>query len=320
MENDISKLLALLELKSRVQAKEHQSLLQVFYALLAATGCVARLERQGDQEALANLGAMSRLIANRDSYGNSRSFYAFQCYLKLLREGGVDPVLIPVEDAVQVMTIHQAKGLEFPVVALGAAMEGRLPSRERKSHYEVPYDLRASGKPEADDPHLVDARKLFYVAATRARDLLIIGTSDVVNIRGGGPSRFLTEMFGDDLRQAADLTGSHIEAVLTTRDAPREARKRFSYGELAHYTQCPMRFKFTSIYGFEAQWLDLVGFGANVHRALETIHQEAMAGRTPDRGAVEEILANISGGDYRPNRSYCQHCDEFRSLCPYSTT
>ena len=57
------------------------------------------------------------------------------------------------------MTIHLAKGLEFPVVVLGAAMDGRLPSTQRGNPYEVPYKLRARGTPEVDDPHFVDERK-----------------------------------------------------------------------------------------------------------------------------------------------------------------
>ena len=90
------------------------SKLGVFYDLLAATGCVARFERAGNVDALLNLGAMSRLVVSWDEYGSTRNFYPFQEYLKLLREGGVDPVTAPPEDAVPVMTIHQAKGLEFP--------------------------------------------------------------------------------------------------------------------------------------------------------------------------------------------------------------
>jgi len=211
----------------------------------------------------------------------------------MLREGGVDPVIVPPEDAVQVMTIHQAKGLEFPVVVLGSAMNGRLPSAKRKDRYEVPYAMRASGNPEVEDPHTVDERKLFYVAVTRSQDLLIIGTADVVNKRGGGPSIFLNEMFGDDLKEAADLTKARIDKALSHRLAVHEARRRYSYSDLAYYLQCPMRYKFAAVYGFEAPWLDPVGFGANVHRALEVIHQEAIMGRPPEEEEIAEIVNRV---------------------------
>jgi DNA helicase-2/ATP-dependent DNA helicase PcrA len=289
-ETDHQRLQDLMVLKRRVQAKEHQSLLEVFYSLLSITGCVARFERTGDAEALWNLGLLSQLIAAWDEYGSTRNFYPFQEYLKLLKEGGVDPFTVPPEDAVQVMTIHQAKGLEFPVVVLGSAMEGRLPTHERRDRYEIPFEMRASGPPEVDDPHLVDERKLFYVAVTRARDLLIIGTADVVAKRGGGPSRFLREMFGIDLKAVADRSRKVFEAESQV-GRHREARKRYSFSDLALYLQCPMRYKFAVVYGFEPPWLDPVNFGASVHRALEVIHQRVLEGRIPEEGDIDAIVA-----------------------------
>jgi DNA helicase-2/ATP-dependent DNA helicase PcrA len=162
------------EIKHKVQAQEHQSILEIFYDLLAATGCVRRFEKNGNSTAISNLGILSRLIASWDEHGSTRNFYPFREYLKLVKDSGVDPALPPAVDIVRIMTIHQAKGLEFPVVALGAAMNGRLPTSRRSDPYEIPYSIRASEEPEVEDPHLVDERKLFYVAATRARDLLIV--------------------------------------------------------------------------------------------------------------------------------------------------
>jgi DNA helicase-2/ATP-dependent DNA helicase PcrA len=242
---------------------------------------------------------MSRLVASWDEYGPTRNFYPFQRYLKLLKEGGLDPVTIPPEDAVQVMTIHQAKGLEFPVTVLGAAMNGRLPSTRRRDRYEIPHEIRASGPPEEPDPHLVDERRLFYVAATRARDLLIIGTADVVNKRGGGPSQFLYEMFGDDLGAAADLAQAHVTEVKNHSETDRGPQERYSFSQLAYFLQCPMRYKFAVVYGLQIPWLDPVDFGANVHRALEAIHQRVLAGRHPTAEEVEAIITETWMSSHR---------------------
>jgi DNA helicase-2/ATP-dependent DNA helicase PcrA len=316
---DRGRLQALLALKRRVQAQEQRSLLAVFYGLLAATGCVPRFEREGNIEALANLGTMSRLVTAWDEYGSTRNFYPFQGYLKLLKEGGLDPVTVPPEDAVQVMTIHQAKGLEFPVVVLGAAMNGRLPGSHRRERYEIPYTLRASGPPEVEDPHLVDERKLFYVAATRARDLLILGTADVVNKRGGGPSSFLYEMFGDDLGVAADLTRAKIAGVESRAGRRHEPRERCSFSQLAYYLQCPMRYKLAVVYGLQVPWLAPVDFGANVHRALEAIHQRALAGQIPGEEDVAAIVAEswISNRRTQPEREAEYRAAAVRQLRRY---
>jgi DNA helicase-2/ATP-dependent DNA helicase PcrA len=301
---DRQRLLALLALKQRVQAKEHRSLLEVYYDLLAATGCAARFELEGNSEALANLGILSRLVATWDEIGPTRNFYPFREYLELLRKGGLDPAAFPPEDCVQVMTIHQSKGLEFPVVVLGAAMDGRLPTSRWRERYEVPYSMRASGEPEVADPHLVDERKLFYVAVTRARDLLIVGTANVVNKRGGGPSPFLHEMFGDDLTAAADLARAYIADVESRPAARLGPRERHSFSQIAYYLQCPVRYKFAEVYGLQAPWLDPVDFGANVHRALEEIHARALADHMPTEDDIESILAEtwIASRRVRPER------------------
>jgi DNA helicase-2/ATP-dependent DNA helicase PcrA len=202
----------------------------------------------------------------------------------------VDPAVVEPEDAVRVMTIHQAKGLEFPVVVVGSAMDGRLPSTRRRAHYEVPYEVRASGAPEVDDPHQVDERKLFYVAATRARELLVLGTADVVNKRGGGPSPFLREMFGEDLHAVADLSRAKVVDIESQGGAPTGPRERVSFSQLAYYLQCPVRYKFAVVYGFEVPRPDPVDFGANVHRALLDIHERARSGQIPSPEEVEGIV------------------------------
>jgi len=277
---DRGRLLRLIGLKRRVRAGQYGSLLEVFHELLAVTGVFARCERRGQGEPLRNLGILSQLVANFDTYGQTRNFYQFMAYLKLLREGRLDPIVEPPEDAVQVMTIHQAKGLEFPVVVIGAAMEGRLPTRYRSARYEIPYHLRASGEPEVDDPHLIDERRLFYVAATRARDLLVIGTADVVNKRGSGPSRFLREMFGDDLHAVGGTSAAYIEEQIGSREAGSgEPRRRHSYSQIAYYLQCPLRYKYAEVYNLQSPAPEPHNFGANVHRALRALHERVLAGQ-----------------------------------------
>ena len=289
---DRLRLLQLLEIKSKVQAQAHQSALEIFYDLLAATDCAARFERAGNATALSNLGILSSLIAAWDEYGSTRNFYPFREYLKLVRDSGVDPSVPPAEDVVRIMTIHQAKGLEFPVVVLGAAMDGRLPTSRRRDPYEIPYSLRASGElePGVTDPHIVDERKLFYVATTRARDLLIVGTADVVNKRGGGPSPFLNEMFGPDLKAAAIYSEEKVKGIESRPPSGGDPRPRHSFSQLAYYLQCPMRYKFSVVYGLEIPWLDPVDFGANVHRCLEAIHQRALQGKSTAPDELSELV------------------------------
>jgi DNA helicase II / ATP-dependent DNA helicase PcrA len=87
-------------------------------------------------------------------------------------------------NAVRLSTVHQAKGLEWPVVIMIWVTEGMFPS---------PRTVNESDEGEAEE------RRLFYVAATRAKDELVLCTPEVRRMRDGGvmycqPSRFIDEL------------------------------------------------------------------------------------------------------------------------------
>ena len=88
-------------------------------------------------------------------------------------------------DRVRLCTIHQAKGLEFPVVAVLWCADGMFPSKRSMD------DVDGGGESEE--------RRLFYVAVTRAKDRLILGMPSMRRQRDGGmiyyaPSRFISEL------------------------------------------------------------------------------------------------------------------------------
>jgi DNA helicase-2/ATP-dependent DNA helicase PcrA len=279
---DRAKISALIDLKRRVQEGRHRSLLDVLYEILRISGYFAGAERNGDEEAVRNVGILTKIASDFDEHGGTNNPYAFMSYLKLLRQGTHDSYRRDPEDAVSVMTVHQAKGLEFPVVVIGAAMEGRFPARARRSPYEIPCKLMRSGQPEVRDPHIVDERKLFYVAATRPRDLLIIGTADVVNKRGGGPSEFIRELAGDQLAEA-ERRGRELSRqafrVEEIGEKSHEPRLRLSYYQIAHYLQCPLRYRYFHVDGMANILSDKLYFGSAVHRALDLIHRDVIAGK-----------------------------------------
>src|SRR2546430_6005830 len=78
-------------------------------------------------------------------------------------------------DAVQLMTVHGAKGLEFPHVFLLRVNNRAFPATERSRVFEFPVDLMKEGGP-AEQFHIQEERRLFYVALTRAEERLTITT------------------------------------------------------------------------------------------------------------------------------------------------
>jgi DNA helicase-2/ATP-dependent DNA helicase PcrA len=279
---DRKKLRDLIELKRQVQGENYRSLLAVLYKLLRISGYYRQAAASGDEEAVRNMGILTRIVADFDDHGGTKNICPFLSYIRLLRDGAMDSYHKDPKDAVSVMTVHQAKGLEFPVVVIGAAMDGRFPTRRRRCPYEIPCSLTKSGKPEVDDPHLVDERKLFYVAGTRARDLLIIGTADVVNKRGGGPSPFIHELLGKGIEEAEQLGKELVRRKPKVEEGAVRGlgpRLRLSFYQMAYYYQCPMRYKFFIVDGMASILSDQLYFGSAVHRALELLHKAVMAGK-----------------------------------------
>ena len=78
-------------------------------------------------------------------------------------------------DAVQLMTVHAAKGLEFPQVFLLRVNNRAFPATERPRVFEFPVELMKEGAP-AEQFHIQEERRLFYVALTRAEERLTITT------------------------------------------------------------------------------------------------------------------------------------------------
>ncbi len=96
------------------------------------------------------------------------------------------------EDRVSLMTVHQAKGLEFDWVLLIGLVQGQFPARSRPEPIPFPIDLMKERLPQGDY-HLQEERRLCYVACTRARQGLFFFTQDRLRRR---PSVFLREMTG----------------------------------------------------------------------------------------------------------------------------
>jgi len=116
------------------------------------------------------------------------------------------------DDAVQLMTVHAAKGLEFDHVFVLRLTRSGFPTSARTNVLDFPEALMKEELPKTDF-HTQEERRLFYVALTRARERLTLTT--VVHPRSK-PSLFL-----DDILSAPQLAREHVEQSAPA--APREA-------------------------------------------------------------------------------------------------
>ncbi len=213
------------------------------------------------EQALANLAQVTDLARRYEATGG-RSFRGFVDQLARQAERGEVPEAPIVEEAsegVRMMTVHGAKGLEFPVVLLAdptCAMTHREPSQwvepdtnlwAEPLAYCAPKELNDHRK-EALNRDYEEAIRLTYVAATRARDLLVVpavgdaplaGWVDVLN-----PVLYPRE---EDKRSAAPAPGCPEFGAESVLDRPERARFAVSVQPGLHQSQ---------IGGHEVVWWD----------------------------------------------------------------
>ena len=132
-----------------------------------------------------------------------------------------------VEDAVQLMTIHHAKGLEFDLVFVPALVEGRLPQPRRRdgvsavAGLELPPMLLEPGVRGRED-QLAEERRLCYVAMTRARSRLFLSWAEQYEgSRTWRPSRFLDELGSGVVQRTAPGVGQPPGPPPARRQCPR---------------------------------------------------------------------------------------------------
>jgi ATP-dependent DNA helicase UvrD/PcrA len=170
------------------------------------------LLEESPSEAEERIENVEELIAGAEAYArraDDPSVEGFLSEVALLTD--VD-LWDETEDTVNLMTIHSAKGLEFPVVLVTGMEEGLLP---HSSALDEPSELE-------------EERRLFYVALTRARERVHLFHATyrrVWNAMGGGVSRFIAEIPSDCL--VVD------QSAVWDSEAPRVARASRSAGASA---------------------------------------------------------------------------------------
>src|SRR6185436_450189 len=114
---------------------------------------------------------------------------------------------------VQLLTAHNAKGLEFGTVYVVNLVEGRFPTQRRGENLSFPRELtKDTNDPRAE--HEREERRLFFVALTRARDRLVLThAEDYGGRRTRKASKFLVEALGLPPQPKARTKSSAEEGI-----------------------------------------------------------------------------------------------------------
>ncbi|MFQ5532393.1 MAG: ATP-dependent helicase [Candidatus Methylomirabilales bacterium] len=168
-------------------------------ALLQETGYLEELEREGTPEALNRIENLQELISAAQDFARRSEDTSLQAFLDMVALlTDVDEGMRDTRGKVTLMTLHMAKGLEFPVVFIAGMEEGIFPH----------------GRSFNDPEELEEERRLCYVGMTRAKKRLFLTAALQRRFYGTEsfnlPSRFLEEIKTDLLRRIEAPTLSYV--------------------------------------------------------------------------------------------------------------
>jgi len=276
----------------------------IFQEILEKLGA-AKGEEPWPQDILFNLGRLSNLITQFEAVHqwitpndlDSLTRFLGGWAANQVDEGRMDETGTP--DAVQILTVHGAKGLEWPVVFLPRVASANFPSNMRNRGPDIlfennKYDL--SDYIAGDDGE----RRLWYVALTRCRKFLHMSSPNRQRKR---PSVFLKEISHDYVQRDGNII-EHDK--WTTSQSQSFELMPTSFTDLASYWRCPFEYQLRTLMRFSPGVKEQYGYGQQIHNILAEMHESTMRGRPM---SLEEVLDLV---EKRFHLRYTRDGDEYK--------
>lgn len=242
-----------------------------------------------DSRAMRNLAILSQLLVKFEYLQNVDLFQPntlaqvlrqlFNQFFRFLKEGGIDEYEDTQDYApsgcVSFFTVHQAKGLEFPVVVMGS-MEAIPRSQYTPLDEKLePYLTRPPYEPLAATKYF-DFYRLFYTAFSRAQNLLVLACH-VKEGRGRTPSAY----FQDVYHPLMDWRSERFrpEKVLLADIKAIDLKTAYSFtSHIAVFESCAEQYRFYKLLEFAPTRTSPILFGTVVHETIEDIHKAVLRG------------------------------------------
>jgi DNA helicase-2/ATP-dependent DNA helicase PcrA len=259
----------------------------------------SRLEASEAARSVANVSRFAELIAEFCETSTDRSLESYMRHLDLVLLSQEDERPAEVEwlgSAIQVMTIHQAKGLEFEAVFVPGLVEGRLPQSGRSPRFELPPAVLEPLVRGREDV-LAEERRLLYVAMTRAMGSLYLTRAS--HYEGG--RRWRDSRFLDEVKAAGARTIVLREVVGSSRPSPQPSPLRgegevvLSYSSIAAYRDCPRQYWYRHVQRLPAVQSAEAVQGVIMHETLRRAGEARRGGADVTAHMLRSLHHDVRG-------------------------
>lgn len=248
----------------------------IFHEMLKELGSASESE-PWPQEIWFNLGRLSDLITQFEAvhqWVTPRGLNTLCMFLggwaaSAVDEGGLDESGTP--NAVQILTVHGAKGLEWPVVFLPRVSSMNFPSSRRNQGPEVFLDSKIFN-PKDYASGDIGERRLWYVGLTRCEKFLHVTSQDRSRKR---PTEYYKEIEHDYVQTSGPIP----DRPKTEPSAPLDVDLLpTTYTDLNYFWRCPFEYQLRALMGFSPGVTESYGYGQQIHNILTEVHKKAIEG------------------------------------------
>lgn len=315
------------DIRHAINSEDKPTILEVFYELLTLNDYFKRIEN--DEAKLHNLALLTQTIHNYESIKEETDIKGL--YFFLIKWIGDYGSYYADEDGVKLMTVHAAKGLEFPVTIVSTLQKTKFPMAvkdpERNSPYingketfytptrfldykNIEIDDEEELSIEEYDKRLIEEENyldeleemhIIYVAMTRASDLLILSCVGELpdDIERISPS--LKSLDFDELRD-----------VTICKEAPKAEEEILvmNYSKYTKYCSCPYKYTLGYNFGFSRSGAKAANRGTAFHNIMEDINLKIIDGKQ----ITGEYLDKITRREYGVMFDIEENPDDFEEF------
>lgn len=276
----------LLEIEKFLRVSRDETTGRLLYSFLTDTGYLKYLTHNPTLEketSIQNIAKFFNQVRDFELVAKEDRVISFIKHLNLLIDSGDDPPTVEADldqDAVNISTIHKAKGLEFRVVFLVSLVQGKFPLPKRSQQIELPDSLIKEVLP-CGDFHTQEERRLFYVGMTRSKEeLYLTSADDYGGKRLRKPSQFVLEALGKQWTQDTEKKKAaaieSIQRFAPVKELPKSALQEIpqdklvtlSYYQIDDYLTCPLKYKYVNILRVPIMEHHTVIYGRAMHEAV----------------------------------------------------